>query len=60
MMCSNLVFLIPIMKVIYDEGGADIRINRSRVFVLNMFSEFVRYMSLAEGVHLAWSLDFNF
>jgi hypothetical protein len=43
-----------------DEGGPDISINRSKVFVLNVFSEFVRYMALAEGVHLVWSLDFNF
>jgi len=43
-----------------DEGGRDIRINRSRVFVLDVFSDFVRYMSLAEGVHFIWSLDFDF
>lgn len=43
-----------------DEGGPDIRINTSRVFVFNVFSEFVRFMSLAEGVHFIWSLGFDF
>ena len=43
-----------------DEGGPNIRINRSKVFILEIFSEFARYMSLAEGLHFIWSLDFEF
>ena len=43
-----------------DEGGPDISINYGRVFVLNVSSAFAYYMSVAEGVHFLWSLDFDF
>jgi len=42
-----------------DDGGPDIRVNRSRIFVLDVFDEFVRFMSLAEGVHFVWSLGLD-